>query len=80
MGADMSEQRLSEAINGMFQAAKRRTCGYIRMSALRTAIFLITGKLDFCRVTRIYLNPLSLTFLLMMLAVNGTLAKQEENT
>ena len=36
-----------EAINGLFQAAKRRARGFTRMSTIRTVIFLIAGKLDF---------------------------------
>jgi transposase len=36
-----------EAINGLFQAAKRRARGYGRLSTIKTVIFLIAGKLDF---------------------------------
>ena len=36
-----------EALNGLFQAAKRRARGCTRMSTIRTVIFLIAGKLDF---------------------------------
>lgn len=36
-----------EAINGLFQAAKRRARGFTRQSAIKTVIFLIVGKLDF---------------------------------
>ena len=36
-----------EAINGLFQAAKRKARGYRRLSTIRTIIFLIAGKLDF---------------------------------
>ena len=36
-----------EALNGLFQAAKRKARGYRRMSTIRTVIFLIAGKLDF---------------------------------
>ena len=36
-----------EAINGVFQAAKRKARGYGRFSTIRTVIFLIAGKLDF---------------------------------
>jgi len=36
-----------EAINGLFQAAKRRARGFTRMSTIRTVIFLIAGKLNF---------------------------------
>jgi transposase len=41
-----------EAINGLFQAAKRKARGYGRFRTIRTVIFLIAGKLDFSR-----LNP-----------------------
>ena len=36
-----------EAINGLFQAAKRRARGFTRLSTIRTVIFLNAGKLDF---------------------------------
>jgi transposase len=36
-----------EALNGLFQAAKRRARGFIRLSTIKTVIFLIAGKLDF---------------------------------
>ena len=36
-----------EAINGLFQATKRRARGFTRLSTIRTVIFLIAGKLDF---------------------------------
>ena len=36
-----------EAINGLFQAAKRRARGFIRLATIKTVIFLIAGKLDF---------------------------------
>jgi transposase len=36
-----------EAINGLFQAAKRRARGFKRLSTIKTVIFLIAGKLDF---------------------------------
>lgn len=41
-----------EALNGLFQAAKRKARGYRRLSTIRTIIFLIAGKLDFR-----HLNP-----------------------
>ena len=41
-----------EALNGLFQAAKRKARGYRRMSTIRTVLFLIAGKLDFKK-----LNP-----------------------
>jgi len=36
-----------EALNGLFQAAKRRARGFTRLSTIRTVIFLIAGRLDF---------------------------------
>ncbi|MDI3259010.1 MAG: ISL3 family transposase [Sinobacteraceae bacterium] len=36
-----------EAINGLFQAAKRKARGYQRLTTIRTVIFLLAGKLDF---------------------------------
>src|SRR5271168_5254277 len=36
-----------EAINGLFQAAKRKARGYTRFSTMRTVLFLIAGKLHF---------------------------------
>jgi transposase len=36
-----------EAINGLFQAAKRKARGYTRFETIRTVLFLIAGKLDF---------------------------------
>jgi transposase len=41
-----------EALNGLFQAAKRRARGFTRMSTIKTVIFMIAGKLDFAA-----LNP-----------------------
>ena len=41
-----------EALNGLFQAAKRRARGFTRLSTIRTVIFMIAGKLDFAA-----LNP-----------------------
>ena len=39
-----------EALNGLFQAAKRKARGYKRLDTMRTVIFLIAGKLDFSRI------------------------------
>ena len=36
-----------EALNGLFQSAKRRAHGFTRFTTIRTVIFLIAGKLDF---------------------------------
>lgn len=41
-----------EALNGLFQSAKRRARGYVRFATIRTVIFLLAGKLDFSK-----LNP-----------------------
>lgn len=39
-----------EALNGLFQAAKRKARGYTRFRTMRTVLFLIAGKLDFSRI------------------------------
>ena len=39
-----------KALNGLFQAAKRKARGYGRLSTIRTVIFLIAGKLDFSQI------------------------------
>lgn len=36
-----------EALNGLFQSAKRRARGFTRFTTIRTVIFLIAGKLSF---------------------------------
>jgi transposase len=36
-----------EAVNGLFQAAKRQARGDTRFDTMRTVLFLIAGKLDF---------------------------------
>ena len=41
-----------EALNGLFQAAKRKARGYGSFATIRTVIFLLAGKLDFA-----HLNP-----------------------
>lgn len=41
-----------EALNGLFQAAKRKARGYTRFETMRTVIFLIAGKLDFHRINQ----------------------------
>ena len=38
---------LIEAVNGLFQAAKRKARGFVRFETMRTVLFLIAGKLDF---------------------------------
>ena len=39
-----------EALNGLFQATKRKARGYTRFSTMRTVLFLIAGKIDFTRI------------------------------
>lgn len=39
-----------EALNGLFQAAKRRARGYANLETMRTVLFLIAGKLDFSKI------------------------------
>lgn len=39
-----------EAINGLFQAAKRKARGYGRFTTIRAVIFLLAGKLNFAKV------------------------------
>lgn len=39
-----------EAINGLFQAAKRKARGYGNFSTIRTVVFLLAGKLDFTKI------------------------------
>lgn len=46
-----------EAINGLFQAAKRKARGYVRFRTIRTVIFLIAGKLDFSRLNPYIAQP-----------------------
>lgn len=38
---------LLEALNGLFQAAKRRARGFTNFDTIKAVIFLIAGKLDF---------------------------------
>jgi transposase len=38
-----------EALNGLFQAAKRKARDYTSIKTMRTVIFLLAGKLDFQR-------------------------------
>jgi transposase len=46
-----------EALNGLFQAAKRRARGYVRFETIRTVIFLIAGKLDYSNVNPHAVQP-----------------------
>ena len=39
-----------EAINGLFQAVKRKARGYGSFSTMRTVVFLLAGKLDFSKI------------------------------
>jgi transposase len=39
-----------EAINGLFQAAKRKAHGYTNFSTIRAVVFLLAGKLDFTKI------------------------------
>jgi len=39
-----------EALNGLFQAAKRKARGYTRFATMRTVLYLIAGKLDFTSI------------------------------
>jgi transposase len=39
-----------EAINGLFQAAKRKARGYTRLRTMKTVLFLIAGKLNFSAI------------------------------
>ena len=39
-----------EALNGLFQAARRKARGYGRFATICTVIFLIAGKLDFSKI------------------------------
>jgi transposase len=39
-----------EAINGLFQAAKRKARGYGNFSTIRAVVFLLAGKLDFSTI------------------------------
>jgi transposase len=39
-----------EALNGLFQAAKRKARGYKRFATMRTVLLLIAGKLDFAQI------------------------------
>jgi transposase len=42
--------RFIEALDGLFQAAKRKARGYTRFATMRTVTFLIAGKLDLTRI------------------------------
>jgi len=44
-----------EALNGLFQGAKRKARGYTRFATMRTVIYLTAGRLDFIDFTPV--NP-----------------------
>lgn len=46
-----------EALNGLFQAAKRKARGYSRMSTIKTVLFLIAGKLDYSKLNQYVAVP-----------------------
>jgi Transposase len=48
-----------EALNGLFQAAKRKARGYTRFATMRTLLFLIPGNLDFARINPHAARPTS---------------------
>ena len=52
LGSDPQNNELLKALNGLFQAAKRKARKYTRLNTARTVMFLLAGKLD-CRP----LNP-----------------------
>jgi len=43
-------RQIRQALNGVFQAAKRRARAFSRFSTIRVVIFLIAGKLDFSAI------------------------------
>ncbi len=45
-----------EAINSLFQSAKRRVRGYGNFETIRNVIFLIAGKLDFSKINPLVAN------------------------
>ncbi|MFO1467906.1 MAG: transposase [Steroidobacteraceae bacterium] len=49
-GRNTANERLLEAINGLFQAAERKARGYGTFRTIRMVIFLVAGKLDFSRL------------------------------
>lgn len=46
-----------EAVNGLFQSAKRKARGYSNFSTIRTVVFLLAGKLDFSALNPHCLQP-----------------------
>ncbi|MEX3606774.1 MAG: hypothetical protein VB142_12700 [Burkholderia sp.] len=36
----------------LFQAAKRKACGYTNLTTMRTLLFLVAGKLDFSKINQ----------------------------
>jgi hypothetical protein len=49
-----------EAINGLFQAAKRKAGGYTRLQTMKTVLFQIAGKSISRPSTHTPLNPLQI--------------------
>ncbi len=49
-----------EALNGLFQAAKRKARGYGTFQTIRTVFFLIAGKLDFSKLNPHVAYPLGI--------------------
>jgi hypothetical protein len=49
-----------EALNGLFQAAKRKARGYTRFQTMKTVLFLIAGKLTFSAINPARLNQLQI--------------------
>ena len=49
-----------EALNGLFQAAKRKARGYTRSATMRTVLFLIAGNLDFTPINPHAAGPLQI--------------------
>lgn len=41
-----------EAVNGLFQAAKRKVRGFVRFATMRTVLFLTPGKLGFAKINQ----------------------------
>ncbi|MEX3605819.1 MAG: transposase [Burkholderia sp.] len=49
-GDNYSDTGSLEAINGLFQATKRKARGYTNLTTIRNVLFLIAGKLDFSKI------------------------------
>ena len=53
MGANRATNGFLEALNGLFQTAKRKARGYRRFATIRTVIFLVAEKLIFSKINPI---------------------------